>query len=85
MDSTHQQFFSRFLEACPPHGLRLDTTCGTGMDWPMILSSGNRAFGINQSQAMVNRAHAKFPDVPIVNIGIQEISEQAAFKDEVCV
>jgi hypothetical protein len=40
IDPVHQQYFDRFLGLCPPHGLILDSACGTGKYWPLILASG---------------------------------------------
>ena len=82
--STHEQFFSRFLDLCPPSGLILDAPCGTGRFWPMILASGRTVFGIDQSRGMLARAQAKFPDVPIEKMGLQEMPYREAFDAAVC-
>jgi SAM-dependent methyltransferase len=84
MDPTHQQFFTRFLSLCPPGGHILDAACGTGKYWPLILASGRTAFGIDQSQGMLARAHEKFPEVPVEKVGLQGMPYQAAFDGAVC-
>jgi SAM-dependent methyltransferase len=82
---THHQFFHRFLSLCLPQGRILDAPCGTGKYWPLILASGRRVFGIDQSQGMLTRAYEKFPEVPWEKIGLQELRLQAAFDGAVCV
>jgi ubiquinone/menaquinone biosynthesis C-methylase UbiE len=67
---THQSFFNRFLEVCPPHALILDAACGTGKYWSLILASGRKVAGIDQSQEMLNCAHLKFPDVHIEKVSL---------------
>ena len=84
IDPTHQQCFMRFLGLCPPQGVILDAACGTGKYWQLILGSGRTAFGIDQSQGMLARAHEKHPDVPIEKGGLQEMRYQEAFDGAVC-
>jgi SAM-dependent methyltransferase len=81
---THERVFSRFLGARPPHALILDAACGTGKYWPMILASGRTVFGIDQSQEMLGRAYAKFPDVPMEQVGLQEMCYREAFDGASC-
>jgi SAM-dependent methyltransferase len=85
VDPTHVQFLKRFLELCPPQGLILDAACGTGKYWPMILDSRRAVFGIDLSQEMLHRAHAKFPDVPIQKMGMQEMTYPETFDGAICV
>ena len=82
---THERFFKRFLEVCPPQALILDAACGTGKYWPMILESGSKVFGIDQSQAMLERAHTKHPQVPIEKMGLQEMHYEEAFDAACCI
>ena len=81
---THERFFKRFLEMCPPQAFILDAACGTGKYWPMILNSGRTVYGIDQSQAMLNIAHAKYPQVTIEKMGLQEMPYQEAFDAACC-
>jgi SAM-dependent methyltransferase len=81
---THAQFLGQFLKRCPPHGLILDAACGTGKYWPLILASGLSIFGMDQSQGMLARAQAKFPDVRIEKMGMQEMRYQGAFDGAIC-
>jgi SAM-dependent methyltransferase len=82
---THQRFFNRFLELCPPRGRLLDAACGTGKYWPLILASGRTVFGVDQSRGMLARAHEKYPDVPVEKVGLQELNYQEAFEGAVCI
>ena len=81
---THQRFFERFLDLCPPGGRILDAACGTGKYWPLILASGRTVLGIDQSRGVLARAREKFPDVPSERIGLQEMSCEAAFAGAIC-
>jgi len=82
--STHQVFIQRFLDACPAGGLILDAACGTGKYWPLILTSGRKVFGIDQSQGMLERAHTKHPEVTVVKMGLQEMHFEEIFDDVIC-
>ena len=84
IDPTHQRFFHRFLELCPPHSRILDAACGTGKYWPLILASDRTVFGIDQSQGMLARAHKKFPEVSSEKMGLQEMRYRDAFDGAVC-
>ena len=84
IDPTHQRMMNRFLSLCPPHGRILDAACGTGKYWSMILASGRTVFGIDQSQAMLDRAKEKFPRIPVEKVGLQELRHQEAFDDCIC-
>jgi len=81
---THERFFKRFLALCPPQALILDAACGTGKYWPMILDSGRTIFAIDQSQAMLNIAHAKHIQVTIEKMGLQEMPYAEAFDAACC-
>ena len=80
----HQRFFVRFLGLCPAGALILDAACGTGKYWPLILASGRTVLGIDQSQEMLKRAHAKNPEVATEKVGLQEMSYQEAFAGACC-
>lgn len=84
IDPTHEQFFQRFLKVCPHQANVLDAACGTGKYWALILDSGRTIFGVDQSQGMLSRAQAKYPDIMVEKIGLQEISYQAAFDSAIC-
>jgi SAM-dependent methyltransferase len=81
---THERFFKRFLDLCPPHGLILDAACGTGKYWPLILASGRSVLGIDQSRGMLACAQVKFPQVPVEQVGLQELCYREAFDGAAC-
>src|SRR5262245_44203870 len=83
-NESHRTMLGRFLALCPPGCTILDAACGTGKYWPPILASGRMPHGIDQSQQMLNRAHAKFPDVPIEKLGLQEMRFVEAFGGAIC-
>jgi SAM-dependent methyltransferase len=81
---THQDCIQRFLSLCPPQATILDAACGTGKYWPLILASGRAVWGTDQSWEMLARATAKFPDVPVEKVGLQEMQYQEAFEGAIC-
>ena len=81
---THQDCIQRFLSLCPPQATILDAACGTGKYWPLILASGRGVRGTDQSREMLARATAKFPDVPVEKIGLQEMQYEEAFEGAIC-
>lgn len=85
IDPMHAHGLNRFLALCPPDAFILDAACGTGKYWPLILASGRRVFGIDQSEGMLARAQAKFPDVPIEKVGLQELDYREAFDGAICI
>lgn len=84
IDPTHQKFIAKFLNLCPAGATILDAACGTGKYWPLILSSGRKVFGVDQSKMMLARAREKFPDVRTEKIGLQELAYQEAFDGAIC-
>ncbi len=81
---SHREMLAKFLGLCPPDGLILDAACGTGKYFHAILESGRRVFGIDQAEAMLEKAQAKFPEVPLANIGMQEISVTGEYDAIIC-
>jgi 2-polyprenyl-3-methyl-5-hydroxy-6-metoxy-1,4-benzoquinol methylase len=84
IDPSHQGMIERFLVLCPSGATILDAACGTGKYWPFILESGRTVHGIDQSQQILLKASAKFPDVPVEKLGLQEISFGEAFDGIIC-
>jgi cyclopropane fatty-acyl-phospholipid synthase-like methyltransferase len=81
---SHQQFISKFLSLLPPHSTILDAACGAGRYLPMLLDENHIVFGIDQSQGMLSRAKAIFPDVRLEKVGLQEMSFHEAFDGVIC-
>lgn len=85
IDASHRSFLHQFLALCPPGCTILDAACGTGKYWPLILQSGRSVVGIDQSQQMLARAHAKFPTQRTEKRGLQEMAFSEEFDGIICV
>jgi SAM-dependent methyltransferase len=73
---THRAFVGRVLEMAAPGGLVVDVACGTGKYWPLVLASGRRVLGVDQSAGMLEVAGRKHPEVPTRVVGMQELAAQ---------
>ena len=82
---THRRFVADLLEGCPPGGTVLDAACGTGKYFAMVLDSGRRVVGTDQSTGMLARARARFPAVPLERVGLQELAFEAEFDAVMCI
>jgi len=84
IDPTHRRLIARFLSLCPPDGRILDAACGTGKYWSLILESGRKVHGTDQSAGMLARAHEKFPAASVEQVGLQELHYQEDFDGAIC-
>ena len=84
IDPTHRQFIARFLGLCPPEGRIIDAACGTGKYWSLILDSGRKVHGTDQSAGMLAQAHEKFPEASVEKVGLQELNYQEVFDGAIC-
>ena len=84
IDPTHRGYIAKFLRLCPSGGTILDAACGTGKYWSLILASGRKVHGVDQSQGMLTRAHAKFLEATFETIGLQELRYEEAFDGVIC-
>jgi cyclopropane fatty-acyl-phospholipid synthase-like methyltransferase len=62
----------------------LDAACGAGRYLPFLLEKGHSIIGIDQSQGMLARAKAKFPDVQFEKVGLQEMVYREVFDGAIC-
>jgi SAM-dependent methyltransferase len=85
IDPVHKRFVTQLANACPATGSILDAACGTGKYWPILLASGKRFTGIDQSQGMLERATRKYPQVRVKKFGLQEMHYLGAFDLILCV
>jgi SAM-dependent methyltransferase len=85
IDSSHRVMITRFLSLCPASPRVLDAACGTGKYWPLLQQAGAQIIGVDQSGGMLRRATAKFPDVPVRRLGLQELGFVADFDGAICV
>lgn len=76
---THRGFVQRLLETCPPGGIVLDAPCGTGRYFSFVREAGRRVVGIDQSTGMLARARATGLAERLENVGLQEMTFEAAF------
>ena len=84
INPSHHAMIERFIDLCPPGAHILDAACGTGKYWSLLLEHGFSVTGIDQSQQMLQRAHAKFPDVSVQHLGLQELNLKDAFDAVMC-
>ena len=82
---THRRFVADLLERCRPGGTVLDAACGTGKYFAMVLDTGRRVVGTDQSTGMLARARARFPGVPLERVGLQELAFDAEFDAVMCI
>jgi ubiquinone/menaquinone biosynthesis C-methylase UbiE len=82
---THRRFVTDLLGGCPPGGTVLDAACGTGKYFAMVLDSGRRVVGTDQSTGMLSRARTRFPAVPLERVGLQELAFDAEFDAVMCI
>lgn len=84
INTTHRAMVERLLTLCPPGGSILDAACGTGKYWSMLLDKGFFVTGTDQSQKMLDQAYAKFPQVPVEHVGLQELNFANRFDAVIC-
>jgi SAM-dependent methyltransferase len=82
---THRRFVAELVGRCPLGGRILDAACGTGKYFAMVLEAGRRLVGTDQSAGMLARAQAKHPEVPLHQVGLQELAYTAEFDAVICV
>lgn len=81
---THQKFIQEFLQLLPQDCTILDAACGAGRYLPFLLEKTHSVIGIDQSQGMLDRAKAKFPEVQFERLGLQEMTYQEVFDGAIC-
>ncbi|MBA2288165.1 MAG: class I SAM-dependent methyltransferase [Ktedonobacteraceae bacterium] len=85
INPSHRHMVEHLLDLCSRGGRILDAACGTGKYWPLLLERGFSVQGTDQSQQMLQRAHGKFPAVPVEHIGLQELTFSDAFDAVTCI
>ena len=85
IEPMHHSFVGRFLSRLPPDGRVLDAACGTGKYFGMVLESGRRVVGTDQSTGMLARARSRFPQVPVERVGLQELAFDGEFDAVMCI
>jgi SAM-dependent methyltransferase len=63
----------------------LDAPCGTGKYFEMVLDSGRRLLGVDQSGGYLAKAATTFPGVPTEKGDIQDLEHRDEFDGVMCV
>jgi cyclopropane fatty-acyl-phospholipid synthase-like methyltransferase len=84
-NTMHQHFLQEFLSLLPQRSMILDAACGAGRYLPFLLEKEHSIIGIDQSQGMLARAKAKFPNVQFEKVGLQEMAYQELFDGVICI
>ena len=84
-NATHIQFIQKLLRfiSCP--STILDAACGAGRYFPYLFGTGRTVVGADQSQGMLDRAKAHFPNVRLEKVGLQEMGFFEIFDGAICV
>ena len=82
---SHGDFVARMLDFVPDGGVVLDAGCGTGRMWPLILDTGRRVFGVDQSEGMLDVARRKHPEVGTERCALQDLGFHGEFDAVICV
>ena len=85
ISDTHRAFVSQVVEACPPGGIVLDVPCGTGRYFELVVGSGRRVVGADQSAGMVDQARARGLAESVEHIGLQELAYSDTFDGVLCI
>ena len=81
----HRRFVARVVEACPPGGVVLDIPCGTGRYFELVVGSGRRVVGADQSSGMLDQARRRGLADALEQTGLQELTHVAAFDGVLCI
>lgn len=84
-NATHLTFIDEFLKLLSQKSTILDAACGIGRYLPYLLEREHSIIGIDQSQGMLTKAKAKFPDVLFENVSLQKMTYQENFDGVICV
>lgn len=82
---THRAFVERFCAEMPVDGRVLDAACGTGKYFGAVLATGRSVLGADHTQAYLDRAREKFPQVPTERHDLQDLPFEGAFDGVLCI
>jgi SAM-dependent methyltransferase len=82
---THRVFVERFCSMLPPDGRVLDAACGTGKYFGMVIESRRSLLGVDHTGVYLDRARAKYLDVPTEKHDLQELPYRGEFDGVMCV
>jgi cyclopropane fatty-acyl-phospholipid synthase-like methyltransferase len=75
LNPTHERCVRNVISQLPAGARVLDAACGTGKYWPLLLDAALEVVGTDQSQAMLDVAHAKHPDVTTYLVALQDLAD----------
>ena len=85
INASHRDMLECFLDLCPQGGSLLDAACGTGKYWPILLDRGFSVYGTDHSQQMLLSAQAKFPEIAVDHVGLQDLCFVDTFDGILCI
>ncbi len=74
LPASHRRWLGEFAAGLSAGAEVLDAACGTGRAWGPLLDAGLRVTGLDQSAGMLAVAAAKYPAVPTMVAGLQELA-----------
>jgi cyclopropane fatty-acyl-phospholipid synthase-like methyltransferase len=77
--AVQEEWIRRLLATCPEGGTVLDAPCGTGRYFSVVVGSGRRVVGVDQSAGMLEQARARNLAVGLEHVGLQELAHVAQF------
>jgi SAM-dependent methyltransferase len=80
----HRKHLQTFLGSLAAQSALLSAACGAGKFDGLLLEAGHSVVGIDQSEGMLARARAQFPEVRYAKMGLQEMDFRAAFDGAIC-
>jgi 2-polyprenyl-3-methyl-5-hydroxy-6-metoxy-1,4-benzoquinol methylase len=83
-NTSHLEFIRKFLSRLPRQSKILDAACGAGRYFSNLLDEGHIVMGIDQSQGMLASAKARYPNVEVEKVGLQEMTFSNVFDGVVC-
>ena len=82
--SMHRRFVSVLIGSVSVGGSILDAACGTAPYAGMVTAAGLGYLGVDQSDGMLNRARAKWPEARFDRVGLQELPFEGSFEGIMC-
>jgi ubiquinone/menaquinone biosynthesis C-methylase UbiE len=78
-NEVQEDWVRRLVAMTSAGGLLLDAPCGTGRYFPIVVESGRRVVGADQSAGMLEQARRRRLATELHHVGLQELPFEAAF------
>jgi SAM-dependent methyltransferase len=85
IEPDHETYVNRFLSLLPPASRVLDAACGTGKYFGMVLIAGHSVLGVDHTDAYLEVARKKFPEVPTEKRDLEDLPYENEFDGVMCV